>query len=1368
MLPALRIRRSQCVSIVLVVGLIMLVAIGLPGVAPTAAGQQDGSRSAWQRANQASSYRFTAHIGQTFLPRAVASMIGQQNQQVNLDMDGAVQQPDRSRVNLRMESQSGNPAPVTVLRNGNKSFIQKGDQLQPADDSNNLAIPTSPNSFADYLSAATNVRQSPDASNPQLTHYLFDLDPTLLFSQLIARVAPGDSLRPILPAAYSHMSGSGELWVDANGLPQRQMIHLSLPQVTAEYDAQVQFTLNLSDWNRVPPLPVPVQNSQGVWQLQPGAAAPTANSTPIVPPVSPETRQTAVSLIVFTLIAIVFSLWYIQRRKAATGFLIFLVCFALTFAMPLQLLAQSIGSANPKASIADALGLAVPAPSAQQQAVDRIVQKYQRVHTSAPTLAQCGGGTPGVDSDHDGLTDQQELCLGTDPYNPDTDGDGVSDYQEVVGFDCDGKHWTTDPLNADSNHDGIPDGQQWPDPNNVAGTCDPTHSGVPKVWNNDNDGDGVPNSIDLSPQAATPYTTTFNLQMYYGSPVTDTTYVEIEVRPQNKAHLQYSLTALDWPDSDNQGQIQDLNNSKNDLRLIPMLEVQTNITNTLWASKYGYTVRPSRNGGYLLYVPVQPISDGGLNQAFYGKVAYAPSELAQDQQISWNVRLVWMVEVQNDQYDLGSCVTTITVGNPTPTYSDCRVVETTPQIVQIYRDESFSVTGLKITRSRGFESLVFGTPQYPTEDNYLFQTAFSLSDIFLNYQQVQTQTHASALQEFAYRFSQPGTPTGLRFNLPNTVTVAMSDTVSSHFDEGLSALNQTGIPQFLENYYAQPGQNCSDASGTFTCATIGLATEYTLASHDLSELQYAPLGNLYLTPLTNMPFITQRNVKAIMYERSASGGWSADTLGRELEIIGQRYASQIAALSNTIPNATPITLRAGAYLPYSLFWTGLDATVEIDTAKFLELSPPDESKLLATEITDAFWAEGEEIIESGYDLYELFHPESVNPVLPKGKLGAAVSKVHEAFEANNGRLGKILGGASIGLQIALLASEIANAVCQHYDNEACHKAFEVVEPMLRTALLLTAAAEVVHAFGGLNLANKGLTYLENVKETIGETGNKIAIVGTVISIALDWTVFGLIAATNQGGYGYVPTEKAALAVAIVSTIWSLAVLAISFIPVFGEILAAVINLLDSIFLLATNGRYNLASALAAFFYDTEIETGLDLKDTQFKNVRSVIISPDKLHLGTSIAGNIFHVDQLFTGVVTTTATGTNSDLDQSSVKGYMSDVKSVPGGDGNSSYSSVNCSTFYANVNPAASGKTCWDLISAEFPLTAAVNAQCNLPISSSSHTVIERRRSVDWPPTITSKTQSPCPATKAIDIPPRSIWISCLIRWMTCGIGRL
>ncbi|WP_300021928.1 gliding motility-associated C-terminal domain-containing protein [uncultured Maribacter sp.] len=60
------------------------------------------------------------------------------------------------------------------------------------------------------------------------------------------------------------------------------------------------------------------------------------------------------------------------------------------------------------------------------------------------------------DCDEDGLTTSQEEAIGTDPYNPDTDGDTIPDGQEII----DG----TDPLNPCDSLNGVP---------TLAAGCDP-------------------------------------------------------------------------------------------------------------------------------------------------------------------------------------------------------------------------------------------------------------------------------------------------------------------------------------------------------------------------------------------------------------------------------------------------------------------------------------------------------------------------------------------------------------------------------------------------------------------------------------------------------------------------------------------------------------------------------------------------------------------------------------------------------------------------------------------------------------------------------------------------------------------------------
>ena len=87
-----------------------------------------------------------------------------------------------------------------------------------------------------------------------------------------------------------------------------------------------------------------------------------------------------------------------------------------------------------------------------------------------------GNGVPDgqEDPDEDGLTNAQEMVLGTDPLKRDTDGDGIPDGQEAADphlnpllndTDNDGLNdgselrLGTDPSNPDSNNNGIPDGQ---------------------------------------------------------------------------------------------------------------------------------------------------------------------------------------------------------------------------------------------------------------------------------------------------------------------------------------------------------------------------------------------------------------------------------------------------------------------------------------------------------------------------------------------------------------------------------------------------------------------------------------------------------------------------------------------------------------------------------------------------------------------------------------------------------------------------------------------------------------------------------------------------------------------------------------------
>lgn len=85
-----------------------------------------------------------------------------------------------------------------------------------------------------------------------------------------------------------------------------------------------------------------------------------------------------------------------------------------------------------------------------------------------PAVAEPVPAEVELDADYDGLSDREEQLYGTDAYATDSDGDGLTDRDEVKVFG-------TDPVAADTDGDGFRDGEE------VANGYDPKGAGRIKV-----------------------------------------------------------------------------------------------------------------------------------------------------------------------------------------------------------------------------------------------------------------------------------------------------------------------------------------------------------------------------------------------------------------------------------------------------------------------------------------------------------------------------------------------------------------------------------------------------------------------------------------------------------------------------------------------------------------------------------------------------------------------------------------------------------------------------------------------------------------------------------------------------------------------
>ncbi|RIK42794.1 MAG: hypothetical protein DCC55_07765 [Chloroflexi bacterium] len=772
-------RRNRPYTLLLVAGLLALGG----WLAPRATGaiQPNPVTAAWEKARAAGSYHFSSDVTQMTIPVAKVTNVGRQSRTDQLRLEGATNLKE-NRLEMRLWSEGGNilqnDGEIAIKIEDGKSYLRRG-ATEPWQDQEGILDGIAPQGdFLAYLAAVRDIQaNAPERRGGiEFTRYRFTLHGPTFAAYMRDRMtaalrARGATMGPPPPGVnltasdyFGKMTGDGELWVGADGLPLRQILKLHFPEQRGQR-VSAQIVVDFSRFGQGSTVKGQSSLVIGHWSLGEGLVVAIRALTPF--------------LALLTMTVLVAIILYYRRARVlqtalATAVILSMVVGPLlsTFQVDAFFAAQAAkaaaqeeaqAAADTQRDIRAALGavefnpLANPLESTELgiRNTELGISDFQLANLSVSQSPNLQLTDNGVDSDGDGLSDFVEVRVGTNPDNPDSDEDGVSDAIEVRGVLFGGQTWYGDAQNADSNNDGIPDGQEW-DTNNDGQIDDTDNDGIPDAFDPDNDNDGVPDRLDLSPFTASnaTYTEASPLQLTINQLTADKpTFVDFQLRPQNPAHLWYSFSVLDWPGQDSAGQVQDIDNktfadfaiaqgrtpapgdADGDMKLIPMLEIRiqgspTNLPAQSELTPYNISVQNYSQDGStkLVYVPLNLVTDEQTGQrvAFTGRMRYLP-------QGSWptphQVRLVWVVQMLVDlPCDRGA---------PNAAQQGCGAdgyIRNIPQVVQSYY-EQWRLTGLNISEQHGAKTaLIYEDPARDTDHNddaSLVALAHALDHTFL-------------------------------------------------------------------------------------------------------------------------------------------------------------------------------------------------------------------------------------------------------------------------------------------------------------------------------------------------------------------------------------------------------------------------------------------------------------------------------------------------------------------------------------------------------------------------------------------------------------------------------------------------------------
>jgi len=329
-----RVRRYAYPAFVAVIALVVL-AVGAPVVPGTQAAPpspEEVVQEAWRRAQEAGVYEFATDIVQTTYPAPALANVGRGSRQNTIYLEGRTDLPART-LELTLwpaGSPDLNPnAGIEMRIEDNRAYgrVVGGEWEEVEDFSGGFAPAGDPLAYLaggrGYREIGRDVRDLPGGGQLAYTRYAFELDGPAFAAYFRAQLERTLHESGELPAGltldfsrhYLGLTGTGEMWVDGDGLPLRLALHLVYPEQPNGERAEAAIRTDFANFDR------------SAWANRPAPTPPAASL--ILPPEGGWSQVALNGVLILSVAALLLLAFSYRRLRAVRIATVGLILFCL-------------------------------------------------------------------------------------------------------------------------------------------------------------------------------------------------------------------------------------------------------------------------------------------------------------------------------------------------------------------------------------------------------------------------------------------------------------------------------------------------------------------------------------------------------------------------------------------------------------------------------------------------------------------------------------------------------------------------------------------------------------------------------------------------------------------------------------------------------------------------------------------------------------------------------------------------------------------------------------------------------------------------------------------------------------------------------